>query len=166
MRDLKDVRRDINAIDHEILKLFLKRMKCAEEVSDYKMEHGGQVLVPSRETELMNTMLQDIPNELKLEYSSLLRTTTRVSRKHQYARMLEAEPQRLQLDLHPRNNDPKTVYYGGLPASYADIAAKDLFPHAQRIPQNSWEDVFHAVLDGKADIGVVPVENSTAGTVN
>ena len=94
MRDLKDVRRDINAIDHEILKLFLKRMKCAEEVSDYKMEHGGQVLVPSRETELMNTMLQDIPDELKLEYSSLLRTTTRVSRKHQYARMLEAEPQR------------------------------------------------------------------------
>lgn len=166
MRDLKDVRRDINTIDHEILKLFLKRMKCAEEVSDYKMEHGGQVLVPSRETELMNTMLQDIPDELKLEYSSLLRTTTRVSRKHQYARMLEAEPQRLQLDLHPRNNDPKTVYYGGLPASYADIAAKDLFPHAQRIPQNSWEDVFHAVLDGKADIGVVPVENSTAGTVN
>ena len=111
MRDLKDVRRDISAIDHEILKLFLKRMKCAEEVSDYKMEHGGQVLVPSRETELMNTMLQDIPDELKLEYSSLLRTTTRVSRKHQYARMLEAEPQRLQLDLHPRNNDPKTVYY-------------------------------------------------------
>ena len=111
MRDLKDVRRDINAIDHEILKLFLKRMKCAEEVSDYKMEHGGQVLVPSRETELMNTMLQDIPNELKLEYSSLLRTTTRVSRKHQYARMLEAEPQRMQLALHPRNNDETRILW-------------------------------------------------------
>ena len=41
MRDLNEVRRDINAIDHEILTLFLKRMKCAEEVSDYKMANGG-----------------------------------------------------------------------------------------------------------------------------
>ena len=109
MRDLKDVRRDISAIDHEILKLFLKRMKCAEEVSDYKMEHGGQVLVPSRETELMNTMLQDIPDELKLEYSSLLRTTTRVSRKHQYARMLEAEPQAV--CRHPMQTLPPKTYF-------------------------------------------------------
>ena len=109
MRKIEDIRRDINAIDHEILKLFLKRMKCAEEVSDYKMANGGQVLVPSRETELLDTMLKDIPDELKLEYSSLLRTTTRVSRKHQYFRMLEAEPERLKLDIQPRITDPKMV---------------------------------------------------------
>ena len=166
MREINEIRKDINAIDHEILKLFLKRMKCAEEVSDYKMIHGGQVLVPSRETELLDTMLQDIPDELKHEYAALLRTTTRVSRKHQYSRMLEAEPQRLQLDIQPRKNDPKLVYYGGLPASYADMACSDLFPHAQKRGMDSWEDVFLAVLNGEADVGVVPVENSTAGTVN
>lgn len=166
MRDLKDVRRDINAIDHEILNLFLKRMKCAEEVSDYKMEHGGQVLVPSRETELLDTMLQSIPDELKLEYSSLLRTTTRVSRKHQYTRMLAAEPERLQLDIQPRIHEPDVVYYGGLPASYADMAAAELYPNAKRVPMQSWEEVFQAVVDGDVDVGVVPVENSTAGTVN
>ena len=166
MRDLNEVRRDINAIDHEILTLFLKRMKCAEEVSDYKMANGGQVLVPSRETELLDTMLKDIPDELKLEYSSLLRTTTRVSRKHQYFRMLEAEPERLKLDIQPRISDPKMVYYGGLPASYQDMACSELFPNAQKRPLESWEDVFRAVVNGEADAGVVPVENSTAGTVN
>ena len=165
MRKIEDIRRDINAIDHEILKLFLKRMKCAEEVSDYKMVNGGQVLVPSRESELLDTMLKDIPDELKLEYSSLLRTTTRVSRKHQYFRMLEAEPERLKLDLQPRCN-PKMVYYGGLPASYQEMACAELFPNAQRRPMESWEDVFRAVENGEADAGVVPVENSTAGTVN
>ncbi|MGM9629432.1 bifunctional chorismate mutase/prephenate dehydratase [Butyricicoccus sp.] len=166
MRKIEDIRRDINAIDHEILKLFLKRMKCAEEVSDYKMANGGQVLVPSRETELLDTMLKDIPDELKLEYSSLLRTTTRVSRKHQYFRMLEAEPERLKLDIQPRISDPKMVYYGGLPASYQDMACSELFPNAQKRPMESWEDVFRAVVNGEADAGVVPVENSTAGTVN
>lgn len=166
MRNIEDVRRDINAIDHDILSLFLKRMKCAEEVSDYKMAHGGQVLVPSRESELLSTMLQDIPDELKHEYTALLRTTTRVSRKHQYFRMLEAEPDRLQLDIQPRVTNPKTVYYGGLPASYADMACTALFPDAEKHAMNSWEDVFLAVLNGTADVGVVPVENSTAGTVN
>lgn len=166
MRDLNEVRRDINAIDHQILTLFLQRMKCAEEVSDYKIEHGGQVLVPARETELLDTMLQDIPDELKLEYTSLLRTTTRVSRKHQYERMLHAEPERLHLPIHPRNEHPEIVYYGGLPASYADMAAADLFPNSKRVPMNSWEEVFQAVLNGETAVGVVPVENSTAGTVN
>lgn len=166
MRNIEEIRRDINAIDHQILELFLKRMRCAEEVSDYKMANGGQVLVPSRETELLSTMLKDIPDELKLEYTALLRTTTRVSRKHQYARMLAAEPERLHLDLQPRICEPKTVYYGGLPASYADMACAALFPNADRCAKSSWEEVFLAVLNSEAEVGVVPVENSTAGTVN
>ena len=111
-------------------------------------------------------MLKDIPDELKLEYASLLRTTTRVSRKHQYFRMLEAEPERLKLDIQPRISDPRMVYYGGLPASYQDMACSELFPNAQKRPMESWEDVFRAVVNGEADAGVVPVENSTAGTVN
>ncbi|MCD8355786.1 MAG: prephenate dehydratase [Clostridia bacterium] len=166
MRDIKDIRRDINAIDHEILNLFLKRMGCVEEVCDYKMTHGGQVLVPARETELLSTMLQDIPDDLKREYTALLRTTMRVGRKHQYFHMLDEEPERLRLDIQPRNEKPDMVYYGGLPASYADMAAAELFPDAKRVAMNSWEDVFLAVLNGEVEVGVVPVENSTAGTVN
>lgn len=166
MRNIEEVRRDINQIDHEILQLFLKRMRCSEEVSDYKMANGGQVLVPSRETQLLDMMLRDIPDDLKLEYSSLLRTTTRLSRKHQYGLMLEAEPDRLKLNLTERCKHPATVYYGGMPASYADMASRELYPDAERVAMDSWEDVFQAVSSGKADIGVVPVENSTAGTVN
>ena len=166
MRNIEEVRQDINAIDHEILQLFLKRMKCAEEICDYKIEHGGKVLVPERETELLNTMLQEIPDNLKLEYSSLLRTTTRISRKHQYCRMLESQPERFELNIQPRITHPKMVYYGGLPASYADMACTDLFPDALKRAMDCWEDVFTAVVSGEADVGVVPMENSTAGTVN
>ena len=166
MRSIEEIRCDINTIDHEILQLFLKRMHCSEEVCDYKRVHGGPVLVPAREEELLQTMLQDIPEELKLEYTSLLRTTTRVSRKHQYCRMLEKDPERLHLDLHARIEQPQIVYYGGLPASYAEMACKDLFPQAKRCAMSCWDAVFCAVANGEADVGVVPLENSTAGTVD
>ena len=84
MRDLNEVRRDITEIDRQIVDLFLKRMSCSEEVSDYKMATGGAVYVPSRETELLSTLLAKVPEEYRLEYTALLKTTMRISRKHQF----------------------------------------------------------------------------------
>lgn len=166
MRQIEEVRKEINEIDRQIVDLFLRRMKCAEEVSDFKMNHGGQVLVPSRESELLNTMLENIPERLKQEYTALLRTTTRISRKYQYARILDAEPYRLQLPITARIDTPQSVCYQGLPASYQEAAARALFPDADRYCLKTFEDVFLEVSEGRADCGVVPVENSTAGTVN
>lgn len=166
MRQIEEVRKEINEIDRQIVDLFLRRMRCAEEVSDYKMNNGGQVLVPARETELLNTMLENVPERLQQEYTALLRTTTRISRKYQYARILDAEPYRLQLPITARIDTPRKVCYQGLPASYQEAAVKALFPDAERYHLSTFEDVFLAVSEGRADSGVVPVENSTAGTVN
>ena len=166
MRQIEEVRKEINEIDRQIVDLFLRRMKCSEEVSEFKMHTGGQVLVTARENELLNTMLENVPDSLKQEYTSLLRTTTRISRKYQYTRILKAEPFRLQLPITARIDTPQTVCYQGLQASYQDAAAKALFPDAKRYPLKTFEDVFLEVSEGRADAGVVPIENSTAGTIN
>lgn len=166
MRQIEEVRKEINEIDQQIVELFLKRMKCSEEVSDYKMLNGGQVLVTSRESELLHTMLEKVPESLRQEYTSLLRTTTRISRKYQYTRMLHAEPFRLQLPLTARIDTPKTVCYQGKEASYQEAAVRALFPNAERYHLKTFEDVFIEVSNGRADAGVVPIENSTAGTIN
>ena len=166
MRQIEEVRKEINEIDRQIVDLFLRRMKCSEEVSEFKMHTGGQVLVTARENELLNTMLENVPDSLKQEYTSLLRTTTRISRKYQYTRILKAEPFRLQLPITARIDTPHTVCYQGLQASYQDAAAKALFPDAKRYPLKTFEDVFLEVSEGRADAGVVPIENSTAGTIN
>lgn len=166
MRQIEEVRKEINEIDRQIVDLFLRRMKCSEEVSEFKMHTGGQVLVTARENELLNTMLQNVPDSLKQEYTSLLRTTTRISRKYQYTRILKAEPFRLQLPITARIDTPQTVCYQGLQASYQDAAAKALFPNAKCYPLKTFEDVFLEVSEGRADAGVVPIENSTAGTIN
>lgn len=166
MRDLNEVRRDITDIDRQIVDLFLRRMHCSEEVSDYKMATGGAVYVPSRETELLSTLLAKVPEQYRLEYTALLKTTMRISRKHQYERMLSNEPERLQLPIHERIQAPSSVCYQGLPGSYQHYVAQKLFPNAEQQYLPTWEDVFRQVSEGKTDIGVVPVENSTAGTVN
>lgn len=64
------------------------------------------------------------------------------------------------------NLDINTVCYQGLPYSYSECAAKSLFNDKNMVYKETFEDVFKDVSEGRADIGVVPVENSTAGYVN
>lgn len=166
MRELKAIRQDISELDKQIRALFLKRMEYAEEIADYKLISGGKVLVPERENQILADCLGEISDDLTQEYTSFLRTTTRVSRKHQYRYMLERKPELLSLPLSPRNRTPQIVCYQGLPASYQDAAAKTLFPNAEHVYVKQFEDVFRMVRDGQAQAGVVPVENSTVGTIN
>lgn len=59
-----------------------------------------------------------------------------------------------------------TVCYQGLPYSYSQCVAKSLFNDKNLVCKETFEDVFKDVFDGTADVGVVPVENTTAGYVN
>ena len=61
---------------------------------------------------------------------------------------------------------PKTVFYQGVPGAYQELAARALFRECEPVNVPTWEEVFQSVRDGKADVGVVPVENTTAGTVS
>ena len=58
------------------------------------------------------------------------------------------------------------VCYQGLPYSYSESAAKAMFAGKNLEPKETFEDVFRDVYEGRADMGVVPVENSTAGHVH
>lgn len=166
-RPLEETRTEITALDREIQRLFLRRMACAEQVADYKLTTGDSILKPEREQYLLDTLGAQVPAQLRQEYVSMLKNIMRVSRKHQYARILSREPSRLALPLAERVDAPQSVVYQGLPASYQSAAARAMFPDAPQIDHvATFEDVFRAVAAGKADVGVVPVENSTVGTIN
>lgn len=166
-RPLEETRAEITALDHEIQRLFLRRMACSEQVADYKLSTGDAILKPEREKFLLDTLGAQVPDDLRQEYVSMLKNVMRVSRKRQYALMLSRDPSRLDLHFVPRNETPQTVVYQGLPASYQSAAARAMFPDAPVIDHvATFEDVFRAVAAGRADVGVVPVENSTVGTIN
>lgn len=65
-----------------------------------------------------------------------------------------------------QNKDIQTVCYQGLPFSYSEAAARFLFSEKTLIHNKTFEGVFKDVYDNFADVGVVPIENSTAGYVN
>ena len=54
MRDLSDIRKDIDRIDDELIELFKERMDCAREVGYYKKERGIPVLNTQRENEVLD----------------------------------------------------------------------------------------------------------------
>lgn len=59
------------------------------------------------------------------------------------------------------------VAYGGAPGSYSEDAAIRYFGEsAPRVACREFEDIFKSVLAGGADYGVIPIENSTTGSVN
>lgn len=58
MRDLSEIRADIDAIDDELITLFKRRMDCAKEVGYYKKERGIPVLNQQRENEILAEVQQ------------------------------------------------------------------------------------------------------------
>ncbi len=166
MRELNEIRRDINAVDEQLRELFLQRMALAQEVAAYKAETGDKIFKPEREAEILSARAAGLTHGMRLKYVSLLEAMIRKSRECQYADMLERFPDRFPLSPETAAHPVRTVFYQGVEGAYAHQAARTLFPDAQHSSLPTWDEVFRRVHAGGADMGVVPVENTTAGTVN
>lgn len=149
----------IEKYDAQINELFEKRMAAAEEMTriNNRMESMGETLIrksgedESRykmETRFFQAMLKSLEN------------------KHKYRILTETSnlyDENANLD---KSDNIKTVCYQGLPCSYSESAAKSLFKDAELTNRATFEDVFRAVYQGEAHMGIVPIENSTAGYIN
>lgn len=166
MRELNDIRRDINEADEQLRSLFLRRMGLALEVAETKAETGDKIFKPEREAEILSARAAGLESGLQLKYISLLKAMIRKSRECQYAAMLAHFPERFPLSPETAARPVRTVFYQGVEGAYAHQAARALFPEASHQSLPTWEEVFLRVHNGEADMGVVPVENSTAGTVD
>lgn len=166
MRDLPEIRADINGVDEQIRELFLKRMSLALEVAETKAETDDKIFKPDREAEILEKRAAGMEEELRLKYVALLQSMIRASREYQYSQTLRRAPSKFPIDAMPQALSPKTVYYQGVPGAYQELAARSLFPETEPQHVPTWEQVFQTVRDGVVDAGVVPVENTTAGTVS
>ncbi len=84
MRDICDIRLDINRIDDDMRALFLKRMKLAYEIAEYKKSHRLPVLDEKREAEIIDKNLRmfDDPS-LADYYEKFLESVMDISKKYQ-----------------------------------------------------------------------------------
>lgn len=161
---LNDLRVEIDEIDLDIKKLFLKRMKVAEAIAESKIKTGDKILKPERETEVIGKLTGDVEGDIRLSYASFLKKLMEVSRTHQYRKMLELGAE-FQLKYQEEIPVIEKVCYAGLPGSYSEMATGNIFPGAAVQSVCTFEDVFSCIADGRAEAGVVPLENTTAGGV-
>ncbi len=151
MEDLKELRREIDAIDEEILKLLNQRAKLAKRAGEIKKSMGLEVHVPEREREIINRIIR-LNKEL---YGEEFPTEAVV---HIYREIISAC---LSLEKELK------IAYLGPKATFTHQAALEYFGFsAHYVPVSTIGDVFREVETGRVDYGVVPVENTTEGVVN
>lgn len=169
--ELDNLRGEIDRIDEELVALFTRRMRVAESVAAYKKENGLPVLTPGRERALLARVSELAGEEMADYTAALYRTILSASRSWQNAcldgssrtwdtvqRALAETPQ-----LFPQR---PTVACQGIEGAYSQVACDSLFKAPMILFFRSFENVFQAVESGMCRYGVLPVENSSAGSVN
>ncbi len=147
MKELEKLRQEIDKIDMEMLRLLNQRARTAIEIGKIKKEEKLAAHVPQREREIYERLEKEnkgpFPNEaLRVVFREIMSASLALEQ-------------------------PLRVAYFGPKATFTHLAAMKQFGFfANYIPANSIREVFAEVERGRADYGVVPIENSTEGVVN
>lgn len=171
MRDLPEVRKDLDSIDSQMIDLFLQRMKLADEVADYKAKNHLPILDREREREKLARVANSVPMEFR-NYAQvlegLLMEAARAREYEDIGTMSNVGSQIYEAIKHEPKLFPQraNVACQGVEGAYSQIATDRIFKHPTIAYFDSFEGVFRAVEEGFSQFGVLPVENSTAGTVN
>ena len=168
---LEEIRQKIDEIDSQLLPLFVERMKCAEEVAKTKMETNLPIFNAQREEQILDKAASRA-KEYDCEAKMLYTTMMALSRARQHKMMLSGGETRREMEKaleHRPTLDESSlgqiIACPGVDGSHSHEAARLLFPHREIAFYECFRDVFQAVERGDAAFGLVPVENSSAGSV-
>lgn len=168
--ELNALREQIDQIDDELLELFVRRMHISSDVAEYKRQHGLPVLDAARERELLAGIAQKAEDELDDYAVVLYSTILSLSRSYQH-RKLSPESKYGAILKNALETTEKLfpesarVACQGVEGAYSQIAASKLFKLPSILYFNTFDSVFAAIESGMCEYGVLPIENSTAGSV-
>ncbi len=169
--ELNDYRQQLDRIDSELLRLFSERMDIAGEIALWKQANHIPVLDLRREKQKLRTLEEQSPEALREYTASLFSLIMELSRSRQ-SRVLHPESPETRAIEQALQTTPQlfpetaTVACQGVEGAYAGIACEKLFRRPSVFYFSSFDAVFSAIEKGLCRYGVLPVENSTAGTVN
>lgn len=169
--DLQTLRGEIDAIDTQLTDLFVKRMGLCAQVARYKKDNGMAVVHQGREREILSRVSAQAGDELDSYARILFTTLFDLSRSYQSMLITEESPVTRKID-QALQNTPKmlpkkaVVACQGVEGGYAQQACDRVFSFADIMYFRSWEGVFSAVQKGLCQYGILPIENSSNGSVN
>ena len=169
-KNLEELRGQIDEIDQQMVELFKARMEAASQVAEYKKEKGLPVLDAGRERALLGKIADQAGEELADYAQSMYRTILSASRSYQNGKIglgskvyngireaISATP-----NLFPQR---PTVACQGVEGAYSQIACDRLFKSPTIMYFQTFDHVFKAMESGMCQYGILPIENSTAGSV-
>ena len=167
--ELSEIRTKIDAVDDQLLKLFLERMELAEEVAAYKNEHNLPILNRGREREILAKVTQKAGDKERYAYH-LYSTLFELARSRQ-AELVSAPTKvaaRIKAALASNSEVfPQTgmVACQGVEGANSQVACDRLLPRGNIVYVKSFGAVVSAVESGLCKFGVLPIENSSNGSV-
>ena len=168
--EISELREKIDAIDTELVRLFTERMGISAQVADYKKERNLPIYVPAREREILQSVAEqagpEFGNYTRVLYSMLFELSRSYQSKrngelsalyHSITQAIENTPK-----LFPQS---PMVACQGVEGAYSQIACEKMFKNPFIMYFKNFEAVFTAIEQGLCQYGILPIENSTAGSV-
>lgn len=167
MKNISDIRVDIDNIDNELKTLFLKRMDCVEQVREYKAATNTPVKNKSREADIIKSKLigtKKYVDETKEFFKSVIEISCNYQDKNLSALTYKRDIE--YVDDNQFFESVDTVCHQGIVASYSHEVAEKYFNNKKIISVETFKDVFENVSNGVCDIGILPLENLCQGSVS
>ncbi len=161
--DLTSLRARIDEIDEEILGLFARRMDICRQVGEYKKANNLPVMQGNREQEIISRIRSSAPEGLEDGAALLFQNIMDISKSLQNIGMAKDEPRREFPDFLP--GSAKKIACQGTDGAYSEAACKKLFGDTPVEFYHNFEDVFDAAEKGEVDFGILPLENTTIGSI-
>ena len=167
--ELSEIREKIDTVDEQLLKLFLERMSLAEEVAAYKNEHHLPILNKERERAVLARVTEQSGEKERYAYH-LFSTLFELARSRQ-AELISA-PTRVAAQVKASREADSAVFpqtglvaCQGVEGANSQMACDRLLPRGNIVYVKTFEAVVAAVESGLCKFGVLPIENSSNGSV-
>lgn len=170
MQEIEQIRDELNAVDDELVKLFEKRLTIVDKVAETKRRNGAPIFDPGRERAILSRVAGIVGEELEIPCKVLFSTLFNISRARQRKVLgtvsTVSESIRNALAAAPEQFPTRaTVACPGAEGSFSQQAVDQLVKFPTVFYFNSFEDVCLAVEKGMCRYGILPIENSAAGSV-
>ena len=169
--DINGLREQINEIDHEIVELYGRRMETARAIGRYKREHNLPVPDSERERNLLNKVAEQAGEENEQGVRAL------------YHLLMDHSRMRQETDGHPESllgqqirdvvaampavfPEKAMIACQGVEGAYSQLACEKMIRYPSIMYCRTFENVFGAIENGLCQYGILPIENSLAGSVN
>lgn len=168
---LKDLREQIDKIDDQIVALYRERMTISKKVAQEKNKTGKGVTNYLREKEILNRVTETVDDDIKAYTKQVFETLFDTSKAYQLRYIDGMSRSRDMIERALSNSEtpfPPKAYVAcqGTVGAYSNIATEKLFSLSNIMYFKNFEGVFNAVEKGLCKYGVLPIENSIAGSVN